>query len=123
LKTNADPDRDLGTGSTLKNIKKMLKTTLTLTLKENKVAVYPFYNNYIAFYFFYPNYLPFGCVLRSFLALFRPPGSGSAFRIWIRIQAANEYRSNADPDPKYYTIEIMCFMSHLESLVMAGALI
>jgi hypothetical protein len=47
------------------------------------------------------NYLPLDAFFPSFFALLRPPGSGSAFGIRIRIQAATEGGSNTDPEPKH----------------------
>jgi hypothetical protein len=45
---------------------------------ENKVTIIHYFTNYIAFILFVPNYRSFGCVFPFFLALFRPPGSGSS---------------------------------------------
>jgi hypothetical protein len=71
---------------------------------ENKVTFTHFIPITLLLIRFMPNYLPFGCVFLSFLAHFSPfrsPGSGSAFGIRIRIQAAIEWGFIADPDPKY----------------------
>jgi hypothetical protein len=45
------------------------------------------------------------CLLAAFfyiLALFRPPGSGSAFGMRIQIQTTNWMRIHVDPDPKHW---------------------
>jgi hypothetical protein len=65
----------------------------------------------LLFILFIPNYLLFRCVFPSFLAHFRPPGSGSAFGIRIRIQTAFECRSNADLDSGSETLELKVYLS------------
>jgi hypothetical protein len=69
-----------------------------LNFNENKVTLNIFIPITLTFILFMPNYLSFSCVL---LSLFRPPGSGSAFGMRIRIHATNRMRIHVDPDPKH----------------------
>jgi hypothetical protein len=84
MRIHADPDP----GYTLKT-KISSKSKIMLNFNENKVTINSLIPITVIFILFMPNYLSFGCVFFYILALFKPPGSGSAFGM--------------DPDPNHCT--------------------